>query len=124
MMIVHGILFVEQRYFCDHTFGSCSCRSILCCGKNADHYYNRLTSKEELRGILKFHFKSPFEKWNSKEHRRFPWKLLVQIICIILVTTQVSMACMHVHSNSIMKYLISCKTLGVLMISMDIMLQN
>ena len=30
---------------------------------------------------------NPFEKWHAR--RRFPWKLLIQVIKIIVVTTQV-----------------------------------
>ena len=39
--------------------------------------------KEEL---MRFHF---YEKWKYPGRRRFPWKLIVQLIVIILVTTQV-----------------------------------
>ena len=42
--------------------------------------------KEELT----FHFMNPFQKWRYSKKRRFPWKLLVQLISIVLVTTQVS----------------------------------
>lgn len=42
-----------------------------------------------MKERLKFHFMNPFEKWRYPERRRFPWKLLVQIASIILVTAQV-----------------------------------
>jgi len=38
---------------------------------------------------LKFHFMNPFQKWSYAKRRRFPWKLLVQIVSIFLVTLQV-----------------------------------
>ena len=81
--------FPAPKHLYDYTFGSCSCQSILCCGKKGDYYYDDLTTKEELREVLNFHFKDPFEKWNFEKRRRFPWKLLMQIICIVLVTIQV-----------------------------------
>ena len=81
--------FPAPKCLYDHTIGSFSCQSILCCGKKRDYYYDPLNTVEDLRKILEFHFKSPFEKWKFEERRRFPWKLLVQIICIVLVTLQV-----------------------------------
>nr|XP_046919295.1 mucolipin-3-like [Dermatophagoides farinae] len=43
--------------------------------------------RNRLRRRLRYHFMSPIDKWKIKG--RFPWKLLLQIIKIILVTTQV-----------------------------------
>jgi len=37
---------------------------------------------------LKFNFMNPFQKWSYAKRRRFPWKLLVQIISIFLITLQ------------------------------------
>ncbi|KAK4303951.1 hypothetical protein Pmani_024076 [Petrolisthes manimaculis] len=41
---------------------------------------------ERMRRRLKFHFMNPMEKWQAK--RRFPWKLLLQIVKILVVTAQ------------------------------------
>ena len=43
----------------------------------------------EIKEKLKFHFMNPFQKWRYPKRRRFPWKLLVQLASIILVTAQV-----------------------------------
>ena len=43
-----------------------------------------------MKEKLNFHFMNPFQKWKYPRKRRFPWKLLVQLCSIILVTTQVS----------------------------------
>ena len=48
---------------------------------------NRLPTAIEMRKMLQFYFMNPVEKWYSK--RRFPYKLLVQIIKIVLVTLQI-----------------------------------
>lgn len=44
-----------------------------------------------MKEKLNFHFMNPFQKWRYSKRRRFPWKLLVQLISIVLVTTQVSL---------------------------------
>ncbi|KAK3869804.1 hypothetical protein Pcinc_024913 [Petrolisthes cinctipes] len=41
---------------------------------------------ERMRRRLKFYFMDPIEKWQAK--RRFPWKLLLQIFKILVVTAQ------------------------------------
>lgn len=45
-----------------------------------------LTEEQRLRRKLQFFFMNPIEKWQAK--RRFPYKFFVQVIKIILVTTQ------------------------------------
>ena len=47
-----------------------------------------------MKSQLKFHFMNPFEKWKYNKRRRFPWKLIVQMIVIILATIQVMMTMM------------------------------
>jgi hypothetical protein len=46
-------------------------------------------SEEKMRRKLRFFFMNPIEKWQAK--RRFPYKFVVQVIKIILVTVQVSL---------------------------------
>lgn len=82
---IQDIQSTALKYLCDYTIGSCSCRR----GKCQDHYHDSLESEEKLKEILRIHFKSPFQKWSDEKRRKFPWKLAVQIISIILVTTQV-----------------------------------
>ena len=43
-------------------------------------------ARDRLRRALRYYFMSPIDKWRIKG--RFPWKLLFQIIKIILVTSQ------------------------------------
>lgn len=43
--------------------------------------------ERKMRNRLSFFFMNPIEKWNTR--RRFPYKFLIQIIKIILVTLQV-----------------------------------
>ena len=43
----------------------------------------------KMKAVLKFHFMNPFEKWKYASKRRFPWKFVLQLASIILVTAQV-----------------------------------
>lgn len=43
--------------------------------------------ERKMRNRLSFYFMNPIEKWKTR--KRFPYKFLVQIIKIILVTLQV-----------------------------------
>ncbi|XP_049806343.1 mucolipin-3-like isoform X1 [Schistocerca nitens] len=51
-------------------------------------------SEEKMRQKLQFFFMNPIEKWQAK--RRFPYKFIVQVIKIILVTLQL---CLFAHSR-------------------------
>ncbi|XP_021924112.1 mucolipin-3-like isoform X2 [Zootermopsis nevadensis] len=51
-------------------------------------------SEEKMRRKLRFFFMNPIEKWQAK--RRFPYKFIVQVIKIILVTVQL---CLFAHSR-------------------------
>lgn len=51
-------------------------------------------SEEKMRRKLRFFFMNPIEKWQAK--RRFPYKFVVQVIKIILVTIQL---CLFAHSR-------------------------
>ncbi|RZF37844.1 hypothetical protein LSTR_LSTR015826, partial [Laodelphax striatellus] len=48
----------------------------------------------EMRRKLKFFFMNPVEKWQAK--RRFPYKFLVQVVKIVLVTIQL---CLFAHNR-------------------------
>lgn len=50
--------------------------------------------EDRMRRKLKFFFMNPIEKWQAK--RRFPYKFIVQVIKIILVTVQL---CLFAHNN-------------------------
>lgn len=50
--------------------------------------------EERLRRKLQFFFMNPIEKWEAK--RRFPYKFVVQVIKIVLVTLQL---CLFAHSR-------------------------
>lgn len=43
--------------------------------------------EENLRDDLKYYFMSPCEKYRARRH--IPWKLGVQILKIVMITTQV-----------------------------------
>lgn len=53
-------------------------------------------TEEKMRRKLKFFFMNPIEKWQAK--RRFPYKFIVQVIKILLVTIQL---CLFAHNNYI-----------------------
>lgn len=42
--------------------------------------------RDRLRFTLRYYFMSPFDKWNFRS--RFPWKLVLQLLKILLVTAQ------------------------------------
>uniref|UniRef100_A0A1B6DMH1 Uncharacterized protein n=1 Tax=Clastoptera arizonana TaxID=38151 RepID=A0A1B6DMH1_9HEMI len=54
----------------------------------------RLCEETKMRQKLKFFFMNPIEKWQTKQ--RFPYKFLVQVFKIILVTIQL---CLFAHSR-------------------------
>ncbi len=49
--------------------------------------YNRHL-EDRMRRRLKFQFMNPWEKWRAK--KKFPYKMILQIIKVVLVTVQVS----------------------------------
>ncbi len=49
-----------------------------------------------MKETLKYHFMNPFQKWTHPTKKQFPWLLIVQLLSIILVTTQVSLR----HNNN------------------------
>lgn len=51
----------------------------------------KLNHEKIMRRKLKFFFMNPIEKWQAK--RRFPYKFLVQVFKIVLVTMQVCISC-------------------------------
>lgn len=53
-----------------------------------------LHQQEKMRRRLQFFFMNPIEKWQAK--RRFPYKFVVQVIKIVLVTMQL---CLFAHSR-------------------------
>ena len=54
-------------------------------------------AERNFRRKLKFHFMNPFQKWKYAKRRRFPFKLVLQLLAVALVTAQVCVrTCMHV----------------------------
>ncbi|XP_008544936.1 mucolipin-3 isoform X1 [Microplitis demolitor] len=51
-------------------------------------------AEDKMRRKLRFFFMNPIEKWQAR--RRFPYKFIVQVIKIILVTIQL---CLFAHNN-------------------------
>ncbi|XP_054279636.1 mucolipin-3-like isoform X1 [Macrosteles quadrilineatus] len=54
----------------------------------------RLNDVNKMRRKLRFFFMNPIEKWHAR--RRFPYKFLLQVFKILLVTTQL---CLFAHSR-------------------------
>jgi len=44
----------------------------------------------EMKKRLRYHFKSHIAKWTDGNRRRFPWKLILHILLLAIVTIQVS----------------------------------
>ena len=73
--------------------------SWLSCFKHKPQDPEFATSIEDIdvklmKEKLRVHFMNPFQKWNYDKHRRFPWRLVVQLLTIILVTVQVNKSCL------------------------------
>lgn len=51
-------------------------------------------AEDKMRRKLRFFFMNPVEKWQAR--RKFPYKFIVQVIKIILVTVQL---CLFAHNN-------------------------
>lgn len=53
--------------------------------------YNRreFTRREVLKAKLKYHYMNPWQKYKAKGRK--PWKLVIQILKIIIVTVQVGL---------------------------------
>ena len=47
-----------------------------------------------MKRKIKFHLMNPFQKWSYAPKRRFPWKLLLQVVNMILVVVQVWVCCL------------------------------
>ena len=43
----------------------------------------------QMKSKLHHHFKSHIGKWTNKNRRKFPWKVILHIILVLLITTQV-----------------------------------
>ena len=64
--------------------------TLLCCVVFSSVTTQDVIKEENLRDDLKFYFMSPCEKYRARRH--LPWKLGVQILKIVMITTQV---CSH-----------------------------
>ncbi|XP_063991137.1 mucolipin-3-like [Diachasmimorpha longicaudata] len=58
------------------------------------HYDAIVYAEDKMRRRLRFFFMNPVEKWQAR--RRVPYKFIVQVIKIILVTVQL---CLFAHNN-------------------------
>ena len=72
---------------------------------------------EQIKQELKFHFMNPFEKWKYPSRRRFPWKLIVQLLLILLVTTQVRQLDSLIHTTRSCILYVTTLTVTAVMIS-------
>lgn len=44
----------------------------------------------KMKKRIQYHFKDHIKRWMDSDRRRFPWKLILHLLLVILVTTQVS----------------------------------
>ena len=62
----------------------------LCEDHESEWRRKRSQADNEMKTKLRYHFRSHIGKWKDKTRRRFPWKLILHILLLVLVTTQVS----------------------------------
>lgn len=62
---------------------------------NSQSYQKQEEEEDALRRKLKYFFMSPCDKYHAKGRK--PFKLGLQLLKIIIVTVQVSVAGLHVH---------------------------
>ena len=60
---------------------------------NIRHRQRQPDEAEIMRTKIKYHFMNPYQKYRARGRK--PWKLLIQIFKIIIVTTQVSLCSCH-----------------------------
>ncbi|KAL5506143.1 hypothetical protein EMCRGX_G007720 [Ephydatia muelleri] len=84
-----------------HTLSACAYNCCRKCVRRKEEE-ERGEEEEERGGVeedvdtqvmlmkrrIRFHFMNPFEKWAYRGRRRFPWKLLLQLLNVVLVVTQ------------------------------------
>jgi hypothetical protein len=68
--------------------------------RQMDTPYNRreFSRRQILNAKLKYHFMNPWQKYKAR--KRKPWKLLIQILKIIIVTVQVELLFLQDVMNS------------------------
>jgi len=61
-------------------------------GDEEDEEWKRRAGRadREMKKRLRYHFKSHIEKWTDENRRRFPWKIMLHLLLLVIVTTQVS----------------------------------
>ena len=71
---------------------------LFCCAgykinssPQASHSSGSVSNTDEIDKMkqeLQFHFMNPFEKMKYRERRRMPWKLIFQILQVLVITVQ------------------------------------
>ncbi|XP_046434419.1 mucolipin-3-like [Neodiprion fabricii] len=70
-------------------------RAMQSSPRPSHRFYSSMTAAENImRRKLRFFFMNPIEKWHAK--RRIPYKFIIQVIKLILVTVQL---CLFAHNN-------------------------
>ncbi|KAJ2944159.1 hypothetical protein O0L34_g18130 [Tuta absoluta] len=82
----------DERVNYRNNLGNQSNAQVLPPQQNSFSELNQL--EEKMRRKLQFFFMNPIEKWKAK--RRFPYKFVVQVIKIVLVTLQL---CLFAHNR-------------------------
>ena len=44
----------------------------------------------KMKKRIQYHFKDHIRRWTDANRRRFPWKVILHLLLVVLVTTQVS----------------------------------
>ena len=60
--------------------------------KESDTYmYNEWRKAEcRMKKRIQYHFTDHIRRWMDMDRRRFPWKMMLHLLLVVLVTTQVS----------------------------------
>ena len=99
--ILFFFVLVSSPLYADFTpFTCCHRLCSKCKHPTIGARYTQLRTKEEedisddpqtaqMKRRIKFHLMNPFQKWSYAPKRRFPWKMLLQVVNMILVVVQV-----------------------------------
>ena len=53
----------------------------------------------EMKKRISYHCKSVIEKWTDENRRRFPWKLILHVLLLVIVTAQVNELALIKHDH-------------------------
>jgi len=64
-----------------------------------DDEWKKKTKKADclMKKRIRYHFKDHIRKWTNSERPRFPWKMMLHILLVVVVTVQVSLQCIRIE---------------------------